>query len=349
MKSILVIEDNNDVRENISEILELSNYYVKQAHNGIEGVRIAKTSKVDLILCDIMMPELDGYGVLHMLNKDPKTSNIPFIFLTAKTEKSDIRKGMNLGADDYLTKPFDDTELLEAIEIRLKKAEAISNIKDSGKSGIEELLEKAELTGMLKDLSTNFKTRKYRKGDRVFTEGDLLSYLFVIESGKIKTTMINDDGKEFIVDIHNDGDLLGIESIIDNIETKTSAEVLDESEVYLIPRADFNEILSTNRELTNRFIKVLSQNIAEKEEKLLKLAYDTVRKRVADALLVFKEKNHDAQELKVSREDIANAVGTSTESVIRTLSEFKKDGYIEIDKKGVIKFIYPEKIKEIRF
>ncbi|QCK13615.1 response regulator [Mangrovivirga cuniculi] len=349
MKTILVIEDNEGVRENISEILELSNYYVKQAPNGIEGVKIAKNSKVDLILCDIMMPELDGYGVLHMLNKDPKTSAIPFIFLTAKTEKGDIRKGMNLGADDYLTKPFDDTELLEAVEIRLKKAEAIGKVQDGGKPGIEKLLEKAELSGMLKDLSSNFKTRHYRKGDRIFTEGDLLNYLFLIQSGKVKTTMINDDGKEYIVDIHNEGDLLGIESIIDNIESKTSAEILDEADIYLIPRADFNEILASNRELANKFIKVLSHNIIEKEEKLLKLAYDTVRKRVADALIVFKEKNEDAELLKVSREDIANAVGTSTESVIRTLSEFKKDGYIEIDKKGVIKFLHPEKIKEIRF
>ena len=116
MKKILLIEDNLDVRENTEEILSLANYKVFTAANGKIGVELAHTEKPDLIICDIMMPELDGYGVLHILSKNEDTARIPFIFLTAKTEKSDIRKGMNLGADDYLTKPFDDTDLLNAIE-----------------------------------------------------------------------------------------------------------------------------------------------------------------------------------------------------------------------------------------
>ena len=123
MKKILLIEDNNEMRENTSEILSLANYAVFTAENGKIGVEIAKKDKPDLIICDIMMPDLDGYGVLHILSKDPETAGIPFIFLTAKAEKSDMRKGMNLGADDYLTKPFDDTELLNAVEVRLKRYE----------------------------------------------------------------------------------------------------------------------------------------------------------------------------------------------------------------------------------
>src|SRR5580765_6704025 len=124
-KKILVIEDNPEVRENIGEILELSNYQVICAENGKQGVEIALQQIPDLIICDIMMPELDGYGVLHLLSKHIETYGIPFIFLTAKSEKSDLRKGMELGADDYITKPFDGIELLKAIEIRLQKAEAI--------------------------------------------------------------------------------------------------------------------------------------------------------------------------------------------------------------------------------
>src|SRR5580704_8128521 len=102
MKKVLLIEDNNEMRENISEILSLANYAVLTAENGKVGVEIAKRDKPDLIICDIMMPDLDGYGVLHILGKDPETAGIPFIFLTAKAEKGDIRKGMNLGADDYM-------------------------------------------------------------------------------------------------------------------------------------------------------------------------------------------------------------------------------------------------------
>lgn len=116
MKRILLVEDNETVRENTAEILELANYEVLTAENGRSGVEKAQKNEIDLIICDIMMPELDGYGVLHILNKNPATASIPFIFLTAKTERADYRRGMNLGADDYLTKPFDDLELLDAVE-----------------------------------------------------------------------------------------------------------------------------------------------------------------------------------------------------------------------------------------
>jgi CRP/FNR family cyclic AMP-dependent transcriptional regulator len=113
MKKILVIEDNIEVRENIAEILELSNYEVVTAENGKRGVELSLQHTPDLIICDIMMPELDGYGVLHLLNKHIETYGIPFIFLTAKSEKTDLRKGMEMGADDYITKPFDGIEIVK--------------------------------------------------------------------------------------------------------------------------------------------------------------------------------------------------------------------------------------------
>src|SRR6187399_6989 len=138
MKKILLIEDNLEVRENSAEILSLANYNVVVAENGKVGVELAQREKPDLIICDIMMPELDGYGVLHILSKNDQTTNIPFIFLTAKTEKTDIRKGMNLGADDYLTKPFDDTDLLNAIEARLRKKEMLQKNYATSAEGLNE-------------------------------------------------------------------------------------------------------------------------------------------------------------------------------------------------------------------
>ena len=119
---ILLIEDNPDMRENTAEILELSGYEVTTAENGKIGVDLAQRTKPDLIICDVMMPVLDGYGVLYLLSKDNETAGIPFIFLTAKAERSDFRKGMEMGADDYVTKPFDDVELLNAVESRLRKS-----------------------------------------------------------------------------------------------------------------------------------------------------------------------------------------------------------------------------------
>jgi DNA-binding NarL/FixJ family response regulator len=121
MKTILIIEDQPDMRENIATILEMEEFAVLEAINGRDGIEMAREEKPDLILCDIMMPEMDGYDVLHALRADKTVSGTPFIFLTAKGEKRDQRAGMNLGADDYLTKPVSADELLGAVNARLDR------------------------------------------------------------------------------------------------------------------------------------------------------------------------------------------------------------------------------------
>ncbi len=123
IKKILLIEDDTALRENTAELLELANYKVLTAPDGEKGVLVAKTSHPDVIICDIMMPKLDGYGVLNALSEDNRTKSIPFIFLSAKTERKDVRQGMEMGADDYLTKPFEESELIGAIESRIAKVQ----------------------------------------------------------------------------------------------------------------------------------------------------------------------------------------------------------------------------------
>ena len=121
MKTILVIEDQPDMRENITTILEMENYAVINAANGKEGLDSARDEKPDLILCDVMMPIMDGHEFLRKMREDRTIAGTPFIFLTAKGEKTDLRAGMNLGADDYLTKPASATDLLTAISVRLER------------------------------------------------------------------------------------------------------------------------------------------------------------------------------------------------------------------------------------
>lgn len=123
---ILVIEDEQAVRENLLELLAAENFEVFGASNGKSGIELAKAHQPDLIICDVMMPELDGFGVLSCLRSSLETATIPFIFLTAKVENTDLRQGMSLGADDYLTKPFSAKELLKAISIRGEKQAAIA-------------------------------------------------------------------------------------------------------------------------------------------------------------------------------------------------------------------------------
>ena len=121
MKKILVIEDHATMRRNVVTILEMEGYTALAAANGREGLALVASEHPDLILCDVMMPELDGHGVLRALRADPVTASVPFIFLTAKGEKNDQRTGMNLGADDYLTKPISRDDLVATLDARFTR------------------------------------------------------------------------------------------------------------------------------------------------------------------------------------------------------------------------------------
>ncbi|GJM29026.1 MAG: transcriptional regulator [Cyclobacteriaceae bacterium] len=352
MRKILLIEDNPEMRENTAEILELANYQVAVAEHGKIGVRMAQSDPPDLIICDIMMPELDGYGVLYMLAKNPKTSSVPFIFLTAKADKSDYRKGMNLGADDYLTKPFEEMELLEAVEIRLKKSQQFQKGFESDQDGIDQFIEEAKGLEELNKLSQDRKSRRYKKKEALFYEGEYPNFLYFIHQGKIKTSKMNEDGKELTTGLYKEGDFIGYLALLENREYPESAVVLEDSEVYLIPRHDFMALLFNNRDVSARFIKMLSRDLVEKEQELLNLAYNTVRKRVADALLQLKARYHTDKlkdfSMAISRDDLASMVGTAKESVIRTLSEFKKDAYIAING-SKITLLEPDKLASLRY
>ena len=124
-KKILVIEDDQSVRGILVDLLDAENFEVVDADNGKVGVELAKSHLPDLIICDVIMPELDGFGVLTSLRSFPETATIPFIFLTARAHKTDLRQGMSLGADDYLTKPFTRAELLQTIAVRFEKKIAV--------------------------------------------------------------------------------------------------------------------------------------------------------------------------------------------------------------------------------
>lgn len=331
MKKILLIEDNADVRENTAEILELAKFQVITAANGKIGVDLAIKEKPDLIICDIMMPELDGYGVLHMLGRQTETASIPFIFLTAKTERADIRKGMEMGADDYLTKPFDDIELLNAIETRFRKNDLVKKEFANSSTGIAQFLDGA---AQLKLISDERETTSYKKKASIYSEGHRPLYLYYVVSGKVKTYRTNDDGKELITGMYKDGDFVGYIALLEESLYKDSAEALEGTELMLIPKSDFTQLVNSNPEISKKFIRMLANNVSERETQLVKLAYNSLRKRVADALVLinnrYKKNEGDTPLIQISREDLANIVGTATESLIRTLSDFKSEGLITI-------------------
>jgi DNA-binding response OmpR family regulator len=340
MKKILVIEDNSEVRENIAEILELSNYEVFTAEDGKQGVELALREIPDIIVCDIMMPVLDGYGVLHLLSKHIETYGIPFIFLTAKSEKADVRKGMEMGADDYLTKPFDGIELLNAIEIRLRKAAAMKKHTDGDVNQLNNFIDDAKKAGNLKLTSDEREVFDYRKKQILYSEGQRPKAVYYVISGKVKIFKANDDGKELITNIFSKGDYFGYTYILEEISYKENAQILEDAQLMLIPKDDFITLISTDFTVANQFIKMITHNVLEKEESLLNLAYNSLRKKVAYQILQvvdkFRSSDPETKSINLSRESLAQAAGIATESLIRTLSDFKGEKLIDIQGSTII-------------
>ena len=352
MHTLLVIDDHDDIRENIAEILSLAGYHTLTAENGKRGMEIALKENPDLIVCDIMMPELDGYGVLHLLRKNPSTEHIPFIFLTAKTERLDFRKGMEMGADDFITKPFDDIELLNAIEIRLKKYEILHKKYAEGEKGINELMGNLRESGLMNMQLDSYETEMPVKKTHIYQEGKRPKYLYYLKTGKVKAYRVHEDGKDYITNLYSAGDFMGYLPLLEDTPYKDSASVLEDAEIVLIPKDEFLSLVYNDKRIASKFIKIVAQNVQDKEDRLLSLAYSSLRKRVATALVEiyskFSRNDSAGQSLDISRDDIAHYVGTATESLIRTLSDFKAEKLLEI-KEGKIRIQDINKLKNLAY
>ena len=342
---ILLIEDNEEIRENICEILELDGFNVITAANGKDGLDLARERVPDLIVCDIMMPIMDGYTVLYFLSKDAKTADIPFIFLTAKAERLDFRKGMEMGADDYITKPFEDVELINAIRSRLRKKELVRKEYSKDIQGLEQLVSDAEGEKALKNLTANREVREYKKKAEIYREGDYPLYLYFLHTGKAKSFKTNENGKELIINLYSEGEFIGHTDLIRDTTFGDTLTALEDCKVILIPRKIFSDLILRNPSVSLKFIQLISRNMQTMEEELIKLAYNSVRKRVSEALLLFFKDPEEV--LKVSREDLAAKAGTSLETAIRTLSDFKDEKLIDITA-GKISLLNVERLRNMR-
>ncbi|MDA3943208.1 MAG: response regulator [Bacteroidetes bacterium] len=345
MKKILVIEDDRLMRENISELLDLVGYEVESAHNGKEGVKKTRTFLPDLIICDIKMPVLDGYGVLHILQKEPITSTIPFIFLTAKTERSDRRKGMEMGADDYLAKPFEDTELLKAVETRLRKHRIFSKKDENDTARLNQTTNEADIALSLKNTFSDCKVHQYDSKENIFKTGEYPHYLFFIESGSAKTFRLNIEGKELISNIYRAGDFFGYQPVFEDRPYNETAITLEPSQLLNIPKNDFLSLIYNSSDIASNLIKIISKNLSDKEEEMMHMAYDSVRKRLAFKLLELIPAN-ERESVAISRTDLASLVGTTNETLVRTLTELKDLKIIKTDSHEIT-LINREKLKTI--
>jgi len=349
MKKILVIEDEPEVRDNIAEILQLSGYEVMRASEGLSGVETALTALPDLIICDITMPGLDGYEVLHSLHRHPRTSGIPFIFLTASTEKEQVRKAMTAGADDYLTKPFEGIELLNAVESCLKKRQ-LRQAAAAQRAGMPAMSQQATVTELLRLQPDQRDTHSFRKKQMIFQEGQRPTAIYYLLSGKIKIYRIHPDGKEFITNIAGPGEFIGYAALLQDINYQDNGQVLEDGDMMLIYRQEFLQLIAADGRVAQYFIDLLARDVKAQEHSLINLAYNSLRKRVANGLLQlvakFPEGDEQNASIGISRDNLSHFIGSATESLTRTLSDFRNERLIDI-RDGKIYLLNRERLSSL--
>jgi DNA-binding response OmpR family regulator len=330
--TILIIEDSEEVLDNLKEILEIDGYTILTEPNGLAGVKTAIQYPPDLILCDVMMPELDGFGVLNMLNENDRTAGIPFIFITAKTETEDIRRGMNLGADDYITKPFYKDELLNVIRTRLKKAQARSG------APIETHLSDPE--GGHKRLEQAFietgRRQVFDEGRHIFREGEYPLFIYRVEAGHVHLRQTHEHGRDYIIAELGEGEIFGVPSALERSLFHYSAIVaLGGAVLQSLAINELLKLLNTDRTITEALMRLMAGRVEIHGDRLVNQAYDSVRRRTALVLCDLYEK-YEGEAIELSREELSQMVGASKESVIRSLSDFKDEGLLKAEGKRVI-------------
>jgi len=340
MKKILLIEDDTTLRETTAEILELGNYDVVTAAKGKKGIELAKLIVPDLIICDIMMPEMDGYQVLKIIASNEITKRIPFIFMSAKTEMKEIRKGMDLGADDYLTKPVSEELLISAIESRLAKAAILHEDEHYKKKLTKEKDNYSNLNNIeeLKNYFCDFGTTKIiNKGEVIYREGQYCNNVYLIYKGKIKSFKTDELGKELILNVHTDDDFFGFSITSDNAPNFEAAMAMEKAEVVYIAKSKMIKILEQNHVLFLQILKIVNENLTEVKEQLMQMAYGSIRRKTAKTIIKFANKMtyKPTDNINISRRDLASVAGVAKESLIRTLTNFKNEGILEIEGRNI--------------
>lgn len=325
-KKIIVIEDNFEVRDNLCEILQLAGYETFQASNGIEGIELISKITPDLVICDVMMPKLDGFGVLKIMNKSNTTKFIPVIFLTAKSEKDAMRKGMGLGAADYIVKPFDDTELLEAIEIRIAKNR---KIEQNTLSDHLSLYTSPKSLKLIDQLIADKETRTFSPKEYIYKAHQNLHFVYWLEKGLVKLTSSNSFGKQLTSALISANHFVGLDAVLMESPTVKDLICLTETTVRLIPHTEFTKLVESNTLFSNVLLRHFAELNMHNQRRCLEFAYFSVSQKVASALLMLDDV-FEPNPIDVSREDIAELAGIAKESTIRTLSELKSVKVIRV-------------------
>lgn len=348
MYKILLIVNDPEIRASSCEILELASYQVLQASDGKNGVEQAMLEQPDIIVTELVMPGLDGFGVLHLLQNKPLFANALFIVLCSVLDKKELRKAMEMGADDVIVKPFEGAELLSSIETRIRKQQLRQTISALADKAIPALQSESELLSyLIQDRNID----RYNKKQLVTREGDRPTKVFYVLCGKARSFKTHPDGKDLVIDLYGPGDYIGFEDLLSGSNYSETVETLDYTELAIIPRKDFEEVIHSSTVASKKFIEKLIQRSAQLQNRLLWLAYHSLRQKVAAAILQLKEKysctSNGYFEINLNRAAFASIAGTATESSIRTLGEFKAEHLIELEADGTIRLLNEKKLAEL--
>ncbi|MDE3236753.1 MAG: Crp/Fnr family transcriptional regulator [Bacteroidota bacterium] len=225
-----------------------------------------------------------------------------------------------------------------------------AGLKERSGDNIEGLRKIYSTRSTLDELVSNRSINKYKKKQLIFSEGNHATNLYFIVRGKVKTYKTNDYGKQLVLDLYTEHDFMGYIPLLENTFHKETAEALEETEVAVIPRSEFEDLMLNNCEVRKMFIHLLAKNITENKKHLLGLAYNSLRKKVAEALLFIFSKynanNNENTPIEISRDNLAAIAGTATESLIRTLTDFKNEKLIGIDN-GIITIMNKKKLENL--
>ena len=341
MKRLLLLHPQEDQRSSIISLLCLAGYEVVSFGEGYHGVESAKHRRPDLVVCASELPDVDGYGVLHLFRCTASLAATPFILLSPTASWTDMRRAMEAGADDYLTLPLVAGELLRAIVGRLNRFPQLA--AEPSPPGPDAVSVAGSLSSLVTDRTPHLVARRHR----VYREGEIPKRLYFIQSGRIKATKTTSFGKELITSFYQTGEFFGYKALLEQACYHESAVAVEDCVLLYIPAADFLQ-LARLPEVSQQFVRLLAGRKRAREQQLLDMAYQPLRRRVANALLVLHDQgdtDEAAVVIHVSREDLAALVGIAPESLSRTLSEFRREGILEVLPQG-IRLLQPDYMRQ---
>lgn len=350
MKKILLIEKNDEIRENLAQVLELVNCKVFTAGNGCNAAELAIREMPDMIICGSYLPLKEGYGLLQEIQSNPLTQKSQVVFFTPSSfngnvhhngNSHDIESGHNGHSNGHNGVLHDIGEIKKLISI----SEPILSHQSEVEQPIIQVVNEANvLDRLIKDRDINY----YKKKQVIFSEGNSARNLYFIKKGKVKTYQTNDYGKQLVVDLHAENDFIGYTHLLENSNYTETAEALEETELVVIPRKEFDDLLKKNHHVMMLFIRLLSKCVLEKKHQMIGLAYNSLRKKVAEALIIICRKYNIEKAnnfiIDITRDNLASIAGTATESLIRTLTDFRSEKLIDIEN-NCIKILDEKKLE----